>query len=157
LNPSALAPGASYTQTVQTGLPSVSPGNYFLILRVDANNDLFESNETNNTLVIAITITAPDLVGTALGPAAGVAGQLVTLSWTVKNQGSGSAPIASWFDNVYLSTDNVFDNGDTLVASALNPSALAPGASYTQTVQTSLPTLRPANLFLILRVDAPND
>ena len=56
LNPSALAPGASYTQTVQTGLPSVSPGNYFLILRVDANNDLVESDETNNTLVTAITI-----------------------------------------------------------------------------------------------------
>src|SRR5438132_1755046 len=82
---------------------------------------------------------------------------ILTLSWTVKNQGSGSAPIASWFDNVYLSTDNVFDNGDTLVASALNPSALAPGASYTQTVQTGLPSVSPGNYFLILRVDANND
>jgi subtilase family serine protease len=37
-------------------LPNVAPGNYFLILVVDAGTNLFESDETNNILVTAITI-----------------------------------------------------------------------------------------------------
>ena len=81
----------------------------------------------------------------------------MTLSWTVKNQGNGSAPNSSWFDRVYLSTDNVFDNGDTQVTAVVNPSALAPGASYTQNVQAFLPNVPPGNYFLILRVDADNN
>ena len=47
----SMVPGAS---TVPT---SLTPGNYFLILKVDADETIPESNENNNTIVSAITLT----------------------------------------------------------------------------------------------------
>jgi subtilase family serine protease len=37
--------------------PNVPAGDYYLILRVDHNNVLYEADETNNQAVVPITIT----------------------------------------------------------------------------------------------------
>ena len=53
------------------------------------------------------TVTAPDLVPTALtAPTAVSPRQPITVSWTVTNRGTGSA-VPRWNDVVYLSTDRV--------------------------------------------------
>jgi subtilase family serine protease len=52
----ALAPGASYAQGKSVTIPSRSPGNYFLILKVDTGGAVYEANESNNLRVVPLTI-----------------------------------------------------------------------------------------------------
>jgi YD repeat-containing protein len=52
----ALAPGASYAQTKSVTIPTRPPGNYFLILKVDAGGAVYETNESNNLRVVPLTI-----------------------------------------------------------------------------------------------------
>lgn len=156
--------GASYTQTRRVQVPAVPAGSYYVILRVDAWNYLYESNEANNTLVIAVTLTAPDLTPTALtAPGAAAIQQQIEVTWTVENRGTGGAQ-PSWGDGLYLSTDAVWDTQDT----ALNQycswwwcggfpqwsEAVAAGASYTQTQRVTLPQVPAGTYYLILRADA---
>jgi len=56
-----LAAGSSYTLTNSALLSSALPsGTYYLILQTDIGNQVFESNETNNTLAaVSLTVVAP--------------------------------------------------------------------------------------------------
>ncbi len=56
-NVTALGPGASYTRTATFTIPNVAAGNYYLVVRADYWNGLYEVNETNNDRAKAITIT----------------------------------------------------------------------------------------------------
>ena len=53
----ALAPGASYPVSKTVTVPStLAPGSYQLILSVDRNNALYESNEGNNVVTVPFTL-----------------------------------------------------------------------------------------------------
>ncbi|MFB3112904.1 MAG: CARDB domain-containing protein, partial [Gemmatimonadales bacterium] len=52
----ALAVGANYTRTVTVTTPKVPAGDYYLLLRVDHYNFVYEADETNNQAVVPITI-----------------------------------------------------------------------------------------------------
>jgi len=150
----AVAAGASYSQVRTVGLPQVPAGNYYLILRADGSNRLYESNEANNDRAVAIILTTPDLTPTALaGPASAVAGQQIPVSWTVGNQGTGEAR-PSWYDYIYLSTDNVWDGQDRLIGQLSRGLGVAAGASYSQAQTVGLPQVPAGGYYLILRVDA---
>ena len=45
--------GQSYTATLDTNLPPATPGQYRVIVRTDIFDDVFESNELNNTTAFA--------------------------------------------------------------------------------------------------------
>jgi hypothetical protein len=95
-----------------------------------------------------------DLVATAFTPSTLVAGQPASVSFTVKNQGSAASPGAgAWFDRVYLSTDATLDAGDLQFDVALNPQALAPGASYTQNRNVTIPSVPAGNYFVLVAAD----
>ena len=90
----------SYTVMESVSLPQVAAGNYFLILRVDNDNNRAEANENNNSKVFPITVTSPDLTPVEFtGMSSGSAGQSVLLNWTVKNQGTGTA-LSGWNDYI---------------------------------------------------------
>ncbi|MFK8057655.1 MAG: CARDB domain-containing protein [Saprospiraceae bacterium] len=51
------APGQTVAGVMGASLPvGLAPGSYFLILEVDANGQVLESNETNNTVFVPLTI-----------------------------------------------------------------------------------------------------
>ncbi|MGH7787060.1 MAG: CARDB domain-containing protein, partial [Candidatus Binatia bacterium] len=156
-----LAAGASYSDTQPFGIPSATtPGSYFLIVQTDADNNVAESNEGNQTLAAAITITKADLTPTALTPpASGVAGQAVSVSWTVLNQGDGAAVGGpNWRDFIWLSTDNTLGGGDVLIATPTHSGGLAAGASYSDTQPFGIPgATTPGSYFLIVQTDADNN
>ncbi len=62
----ALPAAGSYTQTRSFTLPTLAEGTYYLMLRADAANALFESNETNNVLAKLLEVRAPETVQTVL-------------------------------------------------------------------------------------------
>lgn len=57
-----LAPGESYTGQLTATLPGVLPGNYYIIVRTDARNNVRETDDTNNSGVSApITLDVTEL------------------------------------------------------------------------------------------------
>ena len=60
----ALATNSSYTVTQLVTLPPLAGSNYYLIVRVDADNSLFDPIADNNEFAVPITISHPDLTPT---------------------------------------------------------------------------------------------
>ncbi|MBP7375943.1 MAG: PD40 domain-containing protein [Pyrinomonadaceae bacterium] len=58
-----LAPFATYTETLDTVIPAVETGTYYVIVRTDARNSVRESNELNNVTssVLQTTVSIPTL------------------------------------------------------------------------------------------------
>ncbi|MBX9255404.1 type I secretion C-terminal target domain-containing protein [Desmonostoc muscorum CCALA 125] len=139
-----LASGDSYTATEDIYISnSVAGGDRYLLFIADGgdfNNNQVETDETNNVFAQAITINAPDLVITAANaPTTAVLGETISVSWTVKNQGLVSTS-SNWYDYIYISDDQFFDNSDTQLSSrnAGEDTPLASGGSYTATQDISI-------------------
>ena len=116
----ALAGGASTVVSVSAPIPVTLPaGIRFIGAIVDPNNAILETNETNNSAAgnqITTSTRAVDLTMTAVsGPTTAKDAQSITLTATVKNQGTASAPASTvrW----YLSTDSTITTADTPLAS----------------------------------------
>lgn len=158
-NNQSVAPGDSYSQTRTIALPQLPAGNYFLILRVDDPNSLFESDENNNERSTPLTVTTADLTPTALAaPSQVAAGQPVTITWTVENQGLGGAYPGweGWTDRFYLSTDDVWDEGDMWLDEFSWNEGVASGESYSQTQMIWIPQVPAGQYYLLLHTDDNN-
>jgi hypothetical protein len=126
---SALAPTASYTNTTTfTTTTTAAVGSYTVFVKADgrtssdyqgSNTDsgrISESNETNNTFSIPVTLPArPDLMVTSASVGAITVAQNgaynIPVTFSVNNLG-GAAAQSYWYDLAYLSTDGVLDNAD---------------------------------------------
>ncbi|WP_449657787.1 discoidin domain-containing protein [Streptomyces melanogenes] len=91
-NVGALAAGAS--QTVTANIGSHDAGTYALGAVVDPDNSVIEQNDSNNSItgtpLVIKPVASSDLVASGVGwsPSAPSAGQSVSFSVTVKNQGT---------------------------------------------------------------------
>lgn len=136
-----LASGASYTIAKSITIPNTKTGSRYLLFVADAGAIQNESDEGNNILAVPINLQAPDLiVSDAFAPLSATWGETSEVSWTVKNQGSVAAA-ASWWDQVYLSDDNILDGTDKFISSLAtgNKTLLALGGSYTQNLNIIIP------------------
>ncbi len=98
---------------------NLESGNYYILAQADANNEISESNESNNITYQQLTVggnSEPDLIISELsGDNTVEAGNSLWLDYTLTNQGSGSS---DWSDtNFYLSTDTTLDATDTYLNS----------------------------------------
>ncbi|HET6464730.1 MAG TPA: CARDB domain-containing protein, partial [Nitrospiria bacterium] len=119
----SLATGASSAAATTLTIPLTTPvGSYFLCALADSANTVAESIETNNSRCTStsVTVSRPDLVMTAVTPAAATVSATATLSVsnTAKNQGRFAA-------------------GSFTIGFVLSPSA-----SYTDAGAVALPTTR---------------
>lgn len=142
--PAGASNPASGTTQSTCAIPSVAGGNYYLIARVDSGGSVTESNESNNTGNVAVTITGKDLLPSAMS-AARVSGSTtkVTVSETVKNQGNQNA--GKFVIQYYLSTDSTYQSSTDIAlvssqggktACSRSLSALNAGLSSTVTGKT---------------------
>jgi subtilase family serine protease len=156
-----LAPGAAYAQTNQVRLPIVQSGNYFLLFQSDYNGNVFESDESNNLLVLPLTFNSqpPDLAPIALQAAPTVTAPpnpTITVTWGVTNQGTGEARGNSyWYDQLFLST-NANPNAGVAVAYGSETGPVAPGGSYWRTNFVTLPVTQSGTYYLIFQTDLGN-
>jgi subtilase family serine protease len=142
------------TVTAQTDI--VQSGTYYLTLRLNENQSLLETNYANNFVTIPVTfqILPPDLAPLTVNVPATLTGPpnpRLTLSWGVKNQGTGSAK-GGWFDSVYFSRDEIYDSGDSQLAYTWRYD-LPAGASQWTTSDARLPCVENGDYFLIFRVN----
>jgi parallel beta-helix repeat protein len=93
-----LEPNETYTASRTVTLPSSVVSNGYLLVRTDVYNNQIESNENDNVYAQAIDIAAPNLIiSNVTAPTTASASQTITLSWTGKNDGSGTT-VSNWYD-----------------------------------------------------------
>ncbi len=157
-----LAAGAEYTGTLTGVIPAGLTGTFTAFVVTDGGNRITpEADEDNNVGsapgAVVLTLQPPaDLVaGTVTIPATATPGQPVTVTYSVTNAGANPA-VGSWFDNLFLSTDDTWDLGDAFLGKVLHTGDVAGGASYTETLTAALPGVTPGTYKLIVRTDVRN-
>jgi hypothetical protein len=127
-------------------------GSKYLIFKADADGEVAESCEENNTFSLAIFICCgnTDLkVHDQSAPNNAVAGQPITMSARVKNHGTTAAPVNKL--RFYLSGDNTFGNADDTPLGTVNVPALNGGqTSSNLAANVTLPNLPPGNYYCTL-------
>jgi subtilase family serine protease len=149
----ALAPATASPGTTALPIPAATvAGTYFVIARVDADDAVAETVETNNTSARQVVI-GPDLVvATFAAPPTAVAGSAITVSDTTRNQGAGGAGAST--TRFYLSTNALLDTADAVLGDRA-VAALGAGAASTASTSVTIPAGTVAgSYFLIIRVDA---
>lgn len=118
-----LNPGEGYTAEWAFNLPNEIAGNYYVIVKADALNDVYEYQaEDNNEGHTAqpLLITAPDLiVANITAPATGISGQTVNIEWTVKNDGAGVLENTKVTDRILISKSATYDEANSQVMKVL--------------------------------------
>lgn len=119
-------------------LPRNILGDYYVFVVTDAGNEVFEYGYENNNAnydhtPVHVTLTPPPdlIVESVTVPKNGTAGQTLTVSWQVLNQGAGDTVATLWYDSVYASQSPAFDSSATLIGNFYHSGLLAPGGRYT--------------------------
>jgi subtilase family serine protease len=91
-------------------------GSHAVSVQADYDNKLVEGNKDNNKLNKTITIIPPDLIIASIVPSPEnpTIGDTVTLTVTIKNQGSGTAEnfkVAYYIDDTLLSLEHIYSLG----------------------------------------------
>ena len=160
---SLLEVNGSYTATEDIYLSNYALGNGYLLNQTDAYNNQLETDETDNVQVIVFNITAPQdnlVVTNLIAPETAQAGQSITVSWTVQNQGQEATTANYWFDEVYFSLDDVLGNEDDVYLTSVyqdQSSVLAADSGYTTTQEIYLPNYAVGNGYLFVKTDAYNN
>jgi hypothetical protein len=155
--------GESITRTQTYTLPIAMEGDRWFIVQTDIYNQLFEhANEGNNIRVSDVPMDVqlspfPNLqVTQMIPPAEAFSSQQAVVEWVVSNTGTGSTSAPVWYDRVWLSTDNVLDDGDTYLGQVANPSYLNPGDSYLNSLTVTLPQGIQGDYWFIVKTDVSN-
>lgn len=90
------------------------------------------------------------------GPITGLPDELVTVTWSVRNLGQGTA-VATWSDAVYLSSVPVYTPSATFLGRLEHDSDLGPGQSYTASLEVPLRGLRPGRNYFVVRTNDRTD
>ncbi len=158
-NSGPLVSGASYNRNVEVTLPVSSSGNYYILVKTDSRDAIYEHNaESNNLLALPITITLPppaDLVVTNItAPLNAITGKDVTVAWTIQNKGSNPAT-GRMSDAVYFSKDTTWDVSDPLLGIVLREINLNPGASLKESFKINTSNLVLADSLGEITADMP--
>ncbi len=167
----ALQPGQTYTAEADIRLPELLSGTYHVLVKTDLRNVVFENifdtnniNESATPLVVSQTPYADLQPATLTVPDVAIAGEPITVNWTVDNIGLGSTgngtpggSVASWSDRVVLSKNTVFgDVDDILLGDVEHQGALEPGAASSGAFSTALPPALSGEYYLFVSSDHTN-
>ena len=154
----------AYTQVLETMLPQGISGPYYVIVLADSSipSHVFESNRIDNIRIsktpIDIQLTPPsDLIVTDISTEEiGAPGQV--LKWQFKMMNNGLQPaVGSWYDTLYLSSDDVWDIDDHRIARYYHEGDILSGNAYTAVVYADVPAVISGNYHVIARTDILND
>ncbi|MFO0724902.1 MAG: CARDB domain-containing protein [Myxococcota bacterium] len=153
--PGVVGGGASTTRTATINLPAnTAPGDYFLILNVDAPNAYPEASESDNVVASSFRFaTAYDVApAAARSQNGGNPGDPIAFDLTLSNNGvpySGQVGIT-----VYASLDQIFDAQDVRI---LDTTATMNGnLSQNLTLNGTVPALAPGRYYPVVVLDAAN-
>jgi subtilase family serine protease len=153
----ALGAGISEAASTPLSIPAETvAGTYYIVAKADGTGLVPETQELNNVKFSVAMKVGPDLIeSSTVVPTVAGAGVALTVSETVKNQGSGAAGGST--TSFYLSTNVSLDGNDVLLGSRSVPPLLAGATSAAST-----PLVIPAGTalgtyFVLVRADANDD
>jgi Ca2+-binding RTX toxin-like protein/subtilase family serine protease len=155
-----LAPNQSITRTQDIPIAPDASGEWRLVVRTDAGNQIYEHTAENDNLAISgsgtVQLTAyPNLkVSNVQAPSTAFSGQQTAITWTVTNDGEGATSTPFWLDKVWISANDTLDDLDTYLGQVGNPTFLNPGESYTSTLPIFIPTAIGGNFKFLVKTDA---
>jgi|GEM_PF-3221085 len=173
----ALVPSAEYSRQDTVELPNYLSGPYYLLVKTDAQDQLFEDgSEANNIASVQVNVSlAPlsDLIVTSVNaPVSASPGDEITVTWTIMNVGANLAK-GLMRDAVFVSEDGQWDLSDPALGIKEQTIDLAPGMSKEFRTQLSLsqtylldlagqiieelPGVKPGDYRLIVRTDIRNN
>ncbi|MBD2281359.1 CARDB domain-containing protein, partial [Aphanizomenon flos-aquae] len=137
----------SYNANLTVDLPIGVSGNFYFLIQIDANDQIFEGIQEGNNIgydtpatVIKLT-PPPDLELEFIQfPTQATASRSFSFTYRVTNFGATATPNKFWTDTFYLSTDNQL-NQQTDLKLGINPryNGLIPDDAYINTVSFNLP------------------
>ena len=157
-NVSSLQSSGSYSNGATLTVPlnaQSQPGGYWLLVQVDANGSVAESNEGNNLRSAPLTLTMPPLpdlaVDAVISPTNALPGQTIQITWALTNRG-GVAAMGLWSDSVVWSNAAA---GVRELARFDFTNGLAAGGLAWRTQAVTLPINTPAgDVWLGVQADA---
>jgi subtilase family serine protease len=169
VNAAPLAGGQTYSGSVTATAPAtMTPGAYWIRVRTDAADQIFEGNESNNWGASAAQVTLgprPDLViisGT--WPTTPVARSSpggpwqFSISATIQNIGGNSAASAAWWDRAYISTTQAGCPSTTMIGQLQHSGGLAANATYVASGTVTVPgSFAPGQYWLCVKTDDGNE
>jgi subtilase family serine protease len=153
-NEPALPPGASSASSTALVLPAgLAVGAYSILLVADADANVDETSEKNNSYTLTVRI-GPDLnVSTLTTPAFGAPGANLTITDTTRNLTATAAPAS--VTQYFLSTNTSVDAGDLYLGSR-DVAAIPGGQSSSGSVTLPLPAnVEPDTWYIVAKADGP--
>ncbi|HNQ35400.1 MAG TPA: CARDB domain-containing protein, partial [bacterium] len=163
-NALGLAGGTSYTGELRATVPMGLTGPYYIFVRTDISNRVYErgrkaNNLGYNTPAVQVDLPAPadfQPLAEMTFPDTGIAGQTVNIGYRVQNQGVNAFQ-GSWTDALYLSSDDQWSSDDLLLGRISKNTNLAPGQEYAGALNTVLPGVVPGYYHVIASTDIYNN
>lgn len=156
-----LQPDSTYSMAIPVKIPFDYSGEYWIHVVADYDNEAPELLENNNngtvSIPLMVTLTPPpDLEPYDINfPAAAVAGQPVTVSFSVRNNAAANYPGQnSWYDELFISPSAVFDDNAISVGKNYHSGGIAPGGSYLFSQAITLPPGISGGYYWYVKADA---
>jgi hypothetical protein len=159
----------TYTQSGSFIIPSIAAGQYYVLVKTDTENSVFENTQENNntrftaaTTNIRLVVVAPPVpidISVSTGKVLSTtvtAGQAANIEWTVKNNSASATVVSGWRDAVYLNNSPIINQNATLLATVNINGTLAAGATYTRTASVNIPQTASGTLYIIVSTDIDN-
>jgi|GEM_PF-1095667 len=154
---------STYTRTIQFQVPFSYFGEYYLSVKTDGGNDIFEYVFENNNVatspnLVNVTLTVPpDLQVMSVNvPTQANSGQSFSLDWVTTNAGPNPPSENYWSDKVYISTSAVFDSTATLLATKgrSHSGDLTSGSTYAGATSINIPNGISGAYYVYVHTDA---
>ena len=155
----ALAKGVSAEKQATICIADKLSGKWYLLIQLDAYDQISELNDNNNVKAIPITVVQsplPDLTvsSVATDPEI-ISGQPMKITSVVCNIGKNITRSDKWSDTYYLSASTVLNKESAIqLGSKTHVGALDVESEYTSEVSFNIPTTIQGNYLLFVVTDA---
>ena len=154
-----LAKDGSYDIKADFTMPMSAKGYYVLFAVADGTDALTEKSKDNNQTKVAVYVEDPsdtpaDLTVTKMSvPSRIMAGETITLSYNIANQGEYAAT-GKLRDVLYMSKDNKWDENDTMIGVVNGDVNIDPATEITRTVTGRITNMPEGDYYLIVRTNS---
>ncbi|MFZ4544511.1 MAG: LamG-like jellyroll fold domain-containing protein, partial [Saprospiraceae bacterium] len=151
--------------TAKAPIPLNFSGKYFVHIRSDMYNSVFEGTyendniSTSDSIQVSLLPPADLFVQSITVPATAMSESTIQTTFTVKNQGATHTNSKRWFDGIYLSQLPTFNIDSCIfIKKVLRTDSLLANASYTQNnIPFSVPRGIQGNYYVYIFTDMDND
>jgi PKD repeat protein len=149
----------TYSQSsISIDIPNGISGSYYLIFATDATQTVDNETATSNNYLaqaISINATTPSdlIVSSTTVPSSFYAGEQISISYTITNQGAGVTESSSWYAGIYISNTTDLSDYYKKLDQDKASTILNSGESYSGSMNVSIPSYLSGNYYMIVMAD----